>query len=77
MIIKIVILAFMLFILFSLFRGLYFLATEKDKSSKKMVKSLSWRIGLSILLFVLLIIANYFGLIDIQSELPKVIEKPN
>ncbi|WP_444998624.1 DUF2909 family protein [Aliikangiella sp. IMCC44359] len=52
----------MLGILFSLFRSLYFLTTEKD--SKKTVNNLSWRIGLSILLFILLIVGIYTGIIE-------------
>ena len=62
MLIKLIMVALMLIILFSLFRSLYFLATEKD--SKKTVNNLSWRIGLSILLFVLLVIGMYTGIIE-------------
>ncbi len=69
MLIKILIIVAMLAILFSLFRSLYFLATEKD--SKRTVKNLSWRIGLSILLFVLLVIGAYTGVIE-PHGLPKV-----
>ncbi len=62
MFIKILIVIAMLGILFSLFRSLYFLTTEKD--SKKTVNNLSWRIGLSILLFILLIVGIYTGIIE-------------
>ena len=62
MIIKIAIVAAMLVVLFSLFRSLYFLATEKD--SKKTVNNLTWRIGLAILLFVLIIVGVYTGVIE-------------
>ncbi len=63
MIMKILIIAVMLAILFSLFRGLYFLATGKQ-DSKKTVNSLSWRIGLSITLFLLILIGIYMGWLE-------------
>ena len=62
MLVKILIVVAMIGILFSLFRSLYFLTTEKD--SKKTVKNLSWRIGLSILLFVLIIVGIGTGVIE-------------
>jgi len=60
MIIKIIIALVMLAILFSLFRGLYFLATGKQ-DSKKTVNSLRWRIGLSVALFILILVSIYMG----------------
>ncbi|WP_196140073.1 twin transmembrane helix small protein [Aliikangiella sp. G2MR2-5] len=74
MLIKILIVIAMLAILFSLFRSLYFLTTSTEKNSDKTVKNLSWRIGLSILLFVLLIIGVYTGIID-PHGLP-LVEEP-
>jgi len=62
MIIKIAIVIAMLVVLVSLFRSLYFLTTEKD--SKRTVNNLSWRIGLSILLFVLIVVGIYTGVIE-------------
>jgi len=62
MIIKIAIVIAMLAVLVSLFRSLYFLTTEKD--SKRTVNNLSWRIGLSILLFVLIVVGIYTGVIE-------------
>lgn len=61
--IKIVIIALMLAILFSLFRALYFLAKD-DKDSKRTVTSLRWRIGLSITLFVVIVVAMSLGWIE-------------
>ncbi|MDH5432566.1 MAG: twin transmembrane helix small protein [Gammaproteobacteria bacterium] len=75
MIIKILIILAMLAILFTLFRSLYFLATEKEQDSKRTVKSLSWRIGLSILFFVLIIIGIMTGVIE-PHGLPTVSEQP-
>ena len=60
----------MIAILFTLFRALYFLATGKS-NSKKAVDSLSWRIGLSISLFVLIIAGIYMGWIE-PHGLPRV-----
>lgn len=73
MFIKILIVIAMLVILFSLFRSLFFLTTEKD--SKKTVKNLSWRIGFSVLLFVLILVGIFTGAIE-PHGLPTVIEKP-
>jgi hypothetical protein len=52
----------MLAILFSLFRSLFFLMTQKD--GKRTVKNLSWRIGMSLLLFILLVVGVYTGVIE-------------
>jgi hypothetical protein len=53
---KIFILVIMLIILISLFSGLLFLVRD-DGKSKRTVKALTWRIALSLGLFVFLIIA--------------------
>ena len=62
MIFKALIIAILLAIMISLGSGLYFLLTDKS-GSKRMVNSLTVRIGLSVLLFVMLFIGWYFGLI--------------
>lgn len=62
MLFKIVVVVVLFVIIGSLFSALYFLA--KDKSGgERTVKALTVRIGLSITLFIGLIIAGYFGLI--------------
>lgn len=62
MLFKIIIVLALLFIIGSLFSALYFLA--KDKSGgERTVKALTLRIGLSISLFVFLLLGYYFGLI--------------
>jgi len=63
MIIKILIVLAMLAILFILFRSLYFLAKGKSEP-KKVVNSLSWRIGLSLVLFILIIAGILLGWIE-------------
>jgi Na+/H+ antiporter NhaD/arsenite permease-like protein len=63
MLIKILIVIAMLIILFSLFRSLFFLTTEKQ-DSKRTVINLKWRIGLSILLFILIVVGIVTGVIE-------------
>ena len=60
--IKFVIIACLVAIVLSMASGLFYLVTDKG-SSKKMVNALSVRVGLSILLFVLLLLAWSQGLI--------------
>jgi hypothetical protein len=60
--IKGLIIACLAAIVLSLFSGLFFLVTDKG-GSKKMVNALSVRVGLSIALFVLLLLAWAQGLI--------------
>jgi len=62
MVFKIVVLLVLFVIIASLFSALYFLAKDKD-GGERTVKALTLRIGLSITLFVLLLLGYYFGLI--------------
>jgi hypothetical protein len=62
MIFKALIIAILFAITISLGSGLYFLLTDKG-GSKRMVNSLTVRIGLSVALFIMLFIGWYFGLI--------------
>lgn len=62
MLVKSVLVLLLLAILFVLFRGLYFLVKDPD-SSKRTVSSLTWRVGLSVALLLLLIIAIKTGLL--------------
>ncbi len=70
MLFKIMIALAMLAILFSLFRALFFLATGTS-DSKKSVNNLSWRIGLSIALFILIVAGIFMGWIE-PHGLPNV-----
>lgn len=70
MFIKILIVIAMLIVLFSLFRSLFFLTTEKQ-DSKKTVNNLKWRIGLSIALFLLIMLGVYTGVIE-PTGLPRI-----
>lgn len=61
--VKIIIVLLFLGILISLGRALFFLVKDTGET-KKTVKSLTWRIGISIGLFILLILGVASGLIQ-------------
>ncbi len=61
--IKYLIVAVLLAIVFSLGSGMYYMLKDKGES-KRMVNSLTVRITLSVALFVLLFIAWFFGLLQ-------------
>ena len=61
MVFKIVILSLLVIVLISLASAL--VAMAKGDKSDKMLKSLSWRIGLSVLIFILLLIGQAMGFI--------------
>lgn len=61
-----VILVFIVFILGSLFSALYYMIRDKGQSTRT-VRALSWRVGLSIALFLILMLGSYFGLITPQG----------
>ncbi len=60
MIVKGIIILFLLMVFYSLGSALVYLVKDKDDSTRA-VKALTWRIGLSLLLFVLLLIAFALG----------------
>lgn len=60
LLIKAIVILLCFIILFALGSALYFLVTDKGDSDH-IVKALTWRIGLSVLLFVLLFVAFAFG----------------
>ena len=62
MLFKIVVVLALFIIIASLFSALYFLAKDKDGGTRT-VRALTLRIGLSITLFLLLLLAYYFGMI--------------
>lgn len=61
MIFKIVILTLLFVVIFSL--GSALAAMAKGDKSDKMLKALSWRIGLSVAIFIILLIGQAMGLI--------------
>jgi hypothetical protein len=60
---KIVVALMLLLILASLFSALFFMM-RKGGNRSDMVRALSLRIGLSVLLFICLLLARHFGLIS-------------
>ncbi len=61
---KYLVVAMLVLILISLGKALFHLSSSEPDDGAKMVKALAWRIGLSVALFVLLIVAYYSGWID-------------
>jgi hypothetical protein len=61
MLVKAIIVVFLLIILYALGSALFFLARDKKNDEMRFVKALSWRIGLSLLLFILLFVAFAMG----------------
>jgi len=66
---KIFVVLVILIIIGSLGSSLFYLVRDQ-KSSTKMVKALSWRIGLSLVLFLLLFVGFYFGFITPHGVRP-------
>ena len=67
MLIKILVIAMLLLIVGSLFSALLFLFKDKGHGKDRMAKALTWRIGLSLTLFVLLMAGFHFGIIPQQG----------
>ncbi len=66
---RLIIILVLVAILASLFSGMYFMIHDRGQSTRN-VKSLSIRIGLSLALFALLIIAYLTGIIQPNSVHP-------
>ncbi|MFT7228329.1 MAG: xanthine/uracil permease [Methylophilaceae bacterium] len=62
MLFKIIVIGMLLLIGYSLFSALFHMM-KGNKHDTKMVKSLTWRVGLSIFLFLLLMLGFYTGVI--------------
>lgn len=60
LIIKAIVVLLLFFIVYALGSAFYFLLNDKGDSDR-IVKALSWRIGLSLFLFAFLIVAYLFG----------------
>ncbi len=72
MLFKIVIVALFIVIVATLFQGLWFLFKDRGESTRT-VRALSWRIGLSLVLFLLLMLGYWLGWIHphgIQPGMP-------
>ncbi|MFM9914116.1 MAG: twin transmembrane helix small protein [Methylophilaceae bacterium] len=68
MLIKLLIVIMLLLIGYNLFSALYYLM--KGDSSTKTVKALTWRISLSLGLFLLLMLGFYLGVIGQPNPTP-------
>ena len=65
MIFKLPVLLVLGFILFSLFQGMYYLAKDDGaRDSTRVVRALTIRLVLSLILFVMLMAGYYFGFIE-------------
>ncbi|MCU7920298.1 MAG: twin transmembrane helix small protein [Candidatus Thiodiazotropha sp. (ex Dulcina madagascariensis)] len=65
MIFKLPVLLVLLFILFSLFQGMYYLAKDDGSNqSTRVVRALTIRVVLSLLLFLILMGGYFFGLLQ-------------
>jgi hypothetical protein len=67
---KYLILVMLVLILISLGKALFHLSKPSEDDGKKIVTALAWRIGLSVALFLLLIVAYYSGWIEPQHVTP-------
>jgi hypothetical protein len=66
---KIIVVTVLIAILVSLASGLYFLMKDGDDSDR-MVKALTWRVALSVTLFLFLMAGYYFGWFQPNTQLP-------
>ena len=62
MLFKFIVIGMLLVIGYSLLSALYYMM-KGDKSDPRMIKSLTWRVALSILLFSMLMLGFYTGVI--------------
>ncbi len=65
--VKFIVLLLLVFILISLFSGLYFLVKDKGQT-KRTVNALTIRIGLSVLTIVVILIAAATGVIELNRN---------
>lgn len=61
MLFKVLVIVVLMLILVSLGKALFHLSSSKQEDGGKMVKALAWRVGLSVSLFLLLILAYSQG----------------
>ncbi len=67
---KYLVVAMLVLVLISLAKALFHLSSTKPEDGAKMVKALAWRIGLSVALFVLLLVGYFSGWIEPQHVVP-------
>jgi dolichyl-phosphate-mannose--protein O-mannosyl transferase len=62
MLFKVIVIVMLLLIVYNLFSALFYMM-KGEKKDAKMIKSLTWRVAMSIILFSLLILGLYSGVI--------------
>ena len=70
MVFKYLVIGMLLAVVISLGKALFHLSSNDQQAGTKMVTALAWRIGLSVALFLLLILAYYNGWIDPAARRP-------
>jgi hypothetical protein len=65
--VKILIILFVLLIIASLASALFYLVTDRGRS-RRMVKALALRVGLSIILFLFVMAGHYFGVLPSRNS---------
>lgn len=71
MLFKSIVIIFLIVILFSLGSALVYLVRDKSETQRT-VRALTWRIALSIALFILLMVGYMLGLIQPHGIVPKM-----
>ena len=66
LLIKLLIVVLLLAVIASLFSGLFFLVKD-DASLKRTVKALTWRVSLSVVAIVVIVIAAMAGFIPVKT----------
>ncbi|MBB5014660.1 twin transmembrane helix small protein [Rehaibacterium terrae] len=66
---KLLIVGFLVLIVYNLGAGLYYMLVDKG-GSRRMVNSLTWRIGLSVVLIVLVVLGIWTGIIQPHGVQP-------
>jgi hypothetical protein len=66
---KLIVVILLIFVVISLFTALYRL-NKDDGDSTRIVKALAIRVGLSIFIFILILVGAQFGLIEPNTHLP-------
>ena len=67
MLMKIIVILFLITILYSLASSFFFLVRDKGEGDRT-VRRLTWRVGLSLVLFVFLWAAHQMGWLDANSD---------
>ena len=67
LLVKIIILILLVFVVISLFSGLYFLVRDKGQSNR-VVNALTYRVGFSVVAIVVVLVAGLSGILKINPD---------